>query len=51
MSAGVDAECVPARATHTASVIWLHGLGDMGHGWRFLSEHYDLPVYSPLLQN
>eukprot|EP00794_Sanderia_malayensis_P004550 gene4550-5148_t len=24
---------VPARAKHTASVIFLHGLGDTGHGW------------------
>lgn len=51
MSAGVDAVSVSATGTHTASVIWLHGLGDTGHGWRFLSEYYDLPVIFPLLQN
>jgi len=24
---------IPARATHTATVIFLHGLGDTGYGW------------------
>ena len=38
MSAGVDAARISATGTHTASVIWLHGLGDSGHGWSFLSK-------------
>ena len=50
MSAGVDAIYVPAPGTHTVSVIWLHGLGDTGHGWTFISNYYDLAVYSLLLQ-
>ncbi|KTW30679.1 hypothetical protein T552_00392 [Pneumocystis carinii B80] len=29
---------VPARAKHTATVIFAHGLGDSGEGWRFLGE-------------
>lgn len=45
MSAGVDAIRVPATGVHSASIIWLHGLGDTGQGWRFLSKQFDLPVY------
>lgn len=29
---------IPAKKIHTASIIFLHGLGDSGHGWSFLSE-------------
>lgn len=29
---------VAAKAAHTASVIFLHGLGDTGHGWSFLAQ-------------
>lgn len=29
---------VPAKKVHTASIIFLHGLGDSGHGWSFLSD-------------
>ena len=48
MSAGINALRVPATGNHTASVIWLHGLGDSGKGWRFLSQFYDfLPVCYP----
>jgi len=43
MSAGVDAIRVPAKGTHSASVIWLHGLGDTGAGWKFLSTYFDFP--------
>jgi predicted esterase len=46
MSAGVSAVRVSATANHTASVIWLHGLGDTGQGWKFLSRYYDFPVCS-----
>lgn len=45
MSTGVDAIRVPAKGTHSASVIWLHGLGDTGAGWKFLSTYFDFPVY------
>ncbi|KAK0633595.1 Phospholipase/carboxylesterase/thioesterase [Immersiella caudata] len=30
----------PARATHTATVIFLHGLGDTGNGWEFAVENW-----------
>ncbi|KAI9252333.1 Phospholipase/carboxylesterase/thioesterase [Phascolomyces articulosus] len=29
---------VGAKAKHTATVFWLHGLGDSGAGWSFLAE-------------
>lgn len=29
---------IEPTATHTATVIWLHGLGDSGVGWLFLTE-------------
>lgn len=29
---------IPAQETHTASFIFLHGLGDNGRGWTFLAE-------------
>lgn len=29
---------IPAKDKHTASVIFLHGLGDNGRGWTFLAE-------------
>jgi predicted esterase len=29
---------IPAKKVHTASVIFLHGLGDSGYGWSFLSD-------------
>lgn len=29
---------IPAKDTHTASFIFLHGLGDNGRGWTFLAE-------------
>ncbi|CAD6184931.1 unnamed protein product [Caenorhabditis auriculariae] len=28
-----DPEVVPAKGSHTSTVIFLHGLGDQGHGW------------------
>ncbi|KAK4452916.1 Phospholipase/carboxylesterase/thioesterase [Podospora aff. communis PSN243] len=30
----------PATAAHTATVIFLHGLGDTGHGWEFAVENW-----------
>jgi hypothetical protein len=45
MSAGVDAIRVHATGAHSASVIWLHGLGDSGEGWKFMSKLFDLPVH------
>jgi predicted esterase len=29
---------IEPTVTHTATVIWLHGLGDSGAGWYFLAE-------------
>ncbi|EMR11445.1 hypothetical protein PNEG_00464 [Pneumocystis murina B123] len=29
---------IPSRAKHTATVIFAHGLGDSGEGWKFLGE-------------
>ncbi|KAK9453873.1 Phospholipase/carboxylesterase/thioesterase [Dipodascopsis uninucleata] len=31
---------VPAIAEHTATVIFMHGLGDSGSGWKFLADEY-----------
>ena len=31
---------IPSVAEHTASVIFMHGLGDSGSGWRFLADQY-----------
>lgn len=31
---------VPATSTHTATVIFLHGLGDTGHGWALAMESF-----------
>lgn len=28
----------PALSTHTATLIWSHGLGDTGSGWSFLAQ-------------
>jgi lysophospholipase-2 len=40
MSTGEKLKTVVVEATekHTATVIWLHGLGDSGIGWLFLTE-------------
>jgi len=31
----------PAKGKHTATLIFSHGLGDTGHGWSFLAEHFE----------
>ncbi|KAK9338538.1 Phospholipase/carboxylesterase/thioesterase [Lipomyces starkeyi] len=31
---------IPALKEHTATFIFLHGLGDSGSGWRFLADEY-----------
>ncbi|KAK7208003.1 acyl-protein thioesterase 1 [Myxozyma melibiosi] len=36
----MSAVTVPALTKHTATVIFMHGLGDSGNGWRFLAEEY-----------
>lgn len=37
---------VPARARHSATVIFAHGLGDSGAGWAFLGEQMSaLPCF------
>ncbi|KAI8339652.1 Phospholipase/carboxylesterase/thioesterase [Chlamydoabsidia padenii] len=35
---------VGAKAKHTGTVIFLHGLGDSGHGWSFLAEEISRQV-------
>ena len=44
MSAGISAIRIPAKANATASIIWLHGLGDSGRGWSFISQYYNISV-------
>ncbi len=34
---------VPARATHSATVIMLHGLGDSGDGWSSVAGQLNMP--------
>lgn len=34
---------IEPTAPHTATVIWLHGLGDSGQGWSFLAEKMQMP--------
>ncbi|KAF8473977.1 Phospholipase/carboxylesterase/thioesterase [Kalaharituber pfeilii] len=38
----VPAIVVPAAARHTATLIFLHGLGDTGYGWSPISENFRL---------
>jgi hypothetical protein len=33
---------MPKEGDHTATVIWLHGLGDSGYGWSPLSEQVEV---------
>ena len=44
MSAGISAIRIPAKANATAAIIWLHGLGDSGSGWSFISQYYNMSV-------
>merc|ERR1711977_811428 len=37
-SAGLTFITKPALSTHTATLIWSHGLGDSGAGWSFLAQ-------------
>lgn len=34
---------VEPRKSHTASIVWLHGLGDSGHGWASISAQVQMP--------
>jgi hypothetical protein len=34
---------VPAKSSHSATVIWLHGLGDSGSGWAPIAQQLSLP--------
>jgi len=34
---------VPAKSSHSATVIWLHGLGDSGSGWAPIAHQLSLP--------
>ncbi|KAI8074512.1 Phospholipase/carboxylesterase/thioesterase [Gongronella butleri] len=38
MATSLTSVVVGARLTHSATVIFLHGLGDSGHGWSFLAN-------------
>ncbi|KAI8393972.1 Phospholipase/carboxylesterase/thioesterase [Radiomyces spectabilis] len=38
MSGVLTSVVIGAKAKHTATVVWLHGLGDSGAGWSFLAE-------------
>ncbi|KAJ3125614.1 hypothetical protein HK100_010713, partial [Physocladia obscura] len=38
MSLALQSVIVPAAAKHTATVIFLHGLGDSGYGWQPVAE-------------
>lgn len=44
----VDAIRVSAKGTHKATVIWLHGLGESGGHWSYLSSYFNFTVYSPI---
>jgi predicted esterase len=37
---GTQALVVPAAKKHTATVLWLHGLGDTGIGWVGLGQNW-----------
>lgn len=39
----VDGHPVPKEGDHTATVIWLHGLGDSGFGWAPVAEQAKMP--------
>ena len=39
----VDGFPMPKGEDHTATVIWLHGLGDSGFGWAPMSEQLGMP--------
>ena len=39
----VDGYPMPSKDKHTATVIWLHGLGDSGYGWSSVSEQLNMP--------
>ncbi|CAM0137379.1 hypothetical protein VKS41_003264 [Umbelopsis sp. WA50703] len=39
MAASLKSVLIQPKASHTGTVIWLHGLGDSGAGWSFMAEH------------
>lgn len=41
--AAVPPVVVPAKSSHSATVIWLHGLGDSGSGWAPIAHELNLP--------
>ena len=43
LSAFGEVVTVEATASHTASVIWLHGLGDTGHTWSAVASWLQMP--------
>ncbi|KAI8076790.1 Phospholipase/carboxylesterase/thioesterase [Halteromyces radiatus] len=38
MTSALTSVVVGAKAKHTATVLFFHGLGDSGHGWSFLAD-------------
>ncbi|KAI9322485.1 Phospholipase/carboxylesterase/thioesterase [Dichotomocladium elegans] len=38
MASALTSVIIGAKAKHTATVFWFHGLGDSGAGWSFLAE-------------
>ncbi|KAI8344102.1 Phospholipase/carboxylesterase/thioesterase [Chlamydoabsidia padenii] len=38
MASKLTSVVIGAKAKHTATVVFLHGLGDSGHGWTFLGD-------------
>lgn len=38
MATSLTSVIVGAKAKHTATVFWFHGLGDSGAGWSFLAD-------------
>ncbi|KAI8323947.1 Phospholipase/carboxylesterase [Martensiomyces pterosporus] len=53
MSSALTSVVLKARSTHTASVIFLHGLGDSGHGWEPVAQilSRSLPYVKFILPN
>ncbi|CAO3596253.1 unnamed protein product [Absidia cylindrospora] len=53
MASALTSVVVGAKAKHTATVVFLHGLGDSGNGWSFLADELSgiLPHIKWILPN
>ncbi|KAI0650840.1 Phospholipase/carboxylesterase [Trametes meyenii] len=53
MSAALKVLTVAPRAKHTATIIFIHGLGDSGHGWKPVADMFskDFPHVKWILPN